>query len=196
MTICETSEPGFKEKEIERNKICRTGWPMEYLKNTLSSDNRKEDIILFPHRIAPEKQLEIFKDLSRRMPDFEFIVCQEKNLSKAEYHTLLRKSKIVFSGNLQETLGISCYEAALSGALPMVPDRLSYSEMYTNTFKYPSNWTESYDDYLANADLVENFIREWIENFDLISKELPELVTKLDSFFSCDDLLKGIFNGK
>jgi hypothetical protein len=78
----------------------------------------------------------------------------------------------------------------------MVPNRLSYSEMYTNTFKYPSLWTESYEDYLANADLVESFIREWITNYDLIVKELPELTNQLDSFFSCDNLLKGIFNGK
>ena len=30
----------------------RTGWPMEYLK-TMFSPKKKEDIILFPHRIAP-----------------------------------------------------------------------------------------------------------------------------------------------
>lgn len=182
--------------DIERSKVCLTGWPMEYLKNTLNFEKSKKDIILFPHRIAPEKQVEIFKDLARRMPDYEFIICQEQNLSKADYHTLLRQSKLVFSANLQETLGISCYEGALSGALPMVPDRLSYTEMYTNTFKYPSIWTESYEDYLAHADLVESFIREWMTNYDLIAKSLPELTTQLDSFFSCDNLLKGIFNGK
>ena len=31
--------------------------------------------------------------------------------------------------NLQETLGISWYEGVLVDVIPMVPDRLSYSEM-------------------------------------------------------------------
>jgi hypothetical protein len=51
-------------------------------------------------------------------------------LTKEEYHTLLGESKMVFSANLQETLGISCYEGAVVGAIPLVPDRLSYTEMY------------------------------------------------------------------
>ena len=59
---------------------------------------------------------------------------------------------MVFSANLQETLGISCYEGALAGAIPMVPDRLSYSEMYADGFKYPSEWTESWDSYLKYKD--------------------------------------------
>jgi hypothetical protein len=73
------------------------------------------------------------------------VVCQDQQLSKDEYHTLLGQSKIVFSANLQETLGISCYEGTLVDAIPMVPDRLSYSELYHEGFKYPSEWTESFE---------------------------------------------------
>ena len=54
----------------------RTGWPMEYLK-TMFTPKKKEDIILFPHRIAPEKQVEIFRDLAKEMPEYKFIVCQD-----------------------------------------------------------------------------------------------------------------------
>ena len=50
---------------------------------------------------------------------------------------LLMRSKVVFSANTQETLGIGCYEGTLVGALPNGTDRLSYSEMYLNDFKYP-----------------------------------------------------------
>ena len=41
----------------------RTGWPMEYLQEVIEP-KQKENIILFPHRIAPEKQLEIFRELA------------------------------------------------------------------------------------------------------------------------------------
>jgi hypothetical protein len=180
--------------DVERSKLCLTGWPMEYLKDTLNLENQKEDIILFPHRLAPEKQLVIFKDLERRLPEYKFIVCQEQDLTKADYHILLRKSKLVFSANLQETLGISCYEGALSGALPMVPDRLSYSEMYMSEFKYPSIWTESYESYLENAESLERFIRHRMFMYDAYAKKLPELNAKLSGFFNCENLLKELLN--
>ena len=134
---------------IDWEKIHRVGWPMEYLKDSLTSYKgmEKRDLILFPHRVAPEKQVEIFRDLAERLPQYEFVVCQEYELSKNEYHNLLGEAKLVFSANLQETLGISWYEGALVDAIPMVPDRLSYSEMAVPEFKYPSEWTEDFNSY-------------------------------------------------
>ena len=38
---------------------------------------------------------------------------------------------------LQETWGIAMIESVLSGCIPIVPDRLSYSELYPALFKYP-----------------------------------------------------------
>ena len=102
----------------------------------------KRDLILFPHRIAPEKQIDIFNDLKQSLTQYDFVVCQEQELTKNEYHNLLGQAKIVFSANLQETLGISWYEGAIVDAIPMVPDRLSYSEMALSDFKYPSDWTK------------------------------------------------------
>ena len=42
---------------------------------------------------------------------------------------MLGEAKLLFSANLQETLGISWYEGALVDVIIMVPDRLSYTEM-------------------------------------------------------------------
>ena len=108
---------------------------------------KKKDLILFPHRIAPEKQVDIFRDLKEQLPQYEFVICQEQQLTKNEYHNLLGEAKLVFSANLQETLGISWYEGALVDAIPMIPDRLSYSEMGLDDFKYPSEWTEDFFAY-------------------------------------------------
>jgi hypothetical protein len=128
---------------------------MEYMESVLREYDvraNKMDMVVFPHRIAPEKQVDIFKDLAKSFPEVEFIVAQERNFTKEEYHMILSRSKIVFSANQQETLGISCFEGALVGTYPMVPDRLSYIEMYPSKFKYPSEWTEDWDSYLANKD--------------------------------------------
>jgi glycosyltransferase involved in cell wall biosynthesis len=127
----------------------QTGWPMAYLFDILEPyfSLPKKKQIVFPHRLAPEKQLDIFKDLAASMPQYEWVVCQEKTLTKDQYHQILGESAIVFSANLQETYGISCIEGLICGAIPLVPDRLSYSEMYLPTFKYPSIWTTDFDNY-------------------------------------------------
>ena len=180
---------------VDMDKITRVGWPMEYLKNSLDSYKgmEKRDLILFPHRVAPEKQVEIFRDLKERLPQYEFVICQEQELTKNEYHNLLGEAKIVFSANLQETLGISWYEGALVDAIPMVPDRLSYSEMALPEFKYPSAWTEDYDAYLHNRDKVIAQIVNYMENYDDLQVSLEKQRIKLNKeFFSGAALYEAI----
>ena len=175
----------------------RVGWPMEYLRNSLDSYKGmpKRDLILFPHRVAPEKQVEIFRDLKERLPQYEFVVCQEQELSKNEYHNLLGEAKMVFSANLQETLGISWYEGALVDAIPMVPDRLSYSEMALPEFKYPSAWTETYDAYLHNRDKIIAQIVNYMENYDDLQVSLEKQRTKLNKEFFSGAALYDAING-
>ena len=182
------------DRDIDRqllHKVHRVGWPMEYLEDAMLpyADADKEDLILFPHRIAPEKQLEIFKDLEQHLPQYKFVVCQEQKLTKHEYHTMLAKAKMVFSANLQETLGISWYEGALVGAIPMVPDRLSYSEMALDEFKYPSDWTLNYESYLQHREQIIHHIEYLMTNYDNIKPVIQEQRKKLtDDFFSGDAL--------
>ena len=182
---------------IDYDKIHRVGWPMEYLKDSLHSYKQmdKKDLILFPHRIAPEKQVDIFRDLAERLPQYEFVVCQDQELSKNEYHNLLGEAKLVFSANLQETLGISWYEGALVDTIPMVPDRLSYSEMALPEFKYPSEWTENFDAYLHNRDKVIAQIVNYMENYEDLLPSINKQVNKLNKeFFSGKELYKAISN--
>ena len=178
---------------IQKKKIVRSGWPMEYMKDTLLmyKNMPKKDLILFPHRIAPEKQLPIFEDLKDSLSQYEFKVCQEYPLTKNEYHNMLGEAKLVFSANLQETLGISWYEGALVDAIPMVPDRLSYSEMALDDFKYPSEWTESFEAYKKHKHLVIERIVNYMENYEKFLPSLNTQVTSLtENYFSCDTLLK------
>ena len=173
--------------DIDDDKTHRVGWPMEYLKNSLDSYKgmEKRDLILFPHRVAPEKQVDIFRDLAEQLPEYEFVVCQERELTKNEYHNLLGEAKMVFSANLQETLGISWYEGALVDAIPMVPDRLSYTEMAVPEFKYPSVWTEDFASYRTHRGELVAKIRDYMENYDDYLVSLDKQRTKLNKeFFS------------
>ena len=179
---------------VDQSKIHRVGWPMEYMEPLLREYDipaNKMDIVLFPHRVAPEKQVDIFKDLGKEFTDVEFVVAQEQNLTKDEYHTMLSRSKIVFSANQQETLGISCFEGAVVGATPMVPDRLSYVEMYDEVFKYPSEWTENFESYLQHKDKLVAHIQSVLDA-DLLD-DTYQLATNLgNDFFSGKALYKVI----
>ena len=184
--------------DIDDSKTHRVGWPMEYLKNSLDmyKGMQKQNLILFPHRIAPEKQVEIFHDLKTQLPEYEFVVCQERELTKNEYHNLLGEAKLVFSANLQETLGISWYEGALVDAIPMVPDRLSYSEMAAPEFLYPSKWTEDYSSYRKYRGEIVNKIRDYMENYNdyLVSLEKQRKILNKD-FFSGEAIYNRIKHG-
>jgi hypothetical protein len=168
---------------------------MEYMNDALTSYKNmpKRDLILFPHRIAPEKQVEIFRDLKEQLPQYEFVVCQDQQLTKNEYHNLLGESKIVFSANLQETLGISCYEGAIVDAIPMVPDRLSYTEMYYDGFKYPSEWTKDFDSYLAHRQQLCHHIIVTMTHYEKRIPQLRKQTSDLtENFFSAGKLLEMI----
>ena len=185
---------GLRENH-ENNKIVRTGWPMEYLSHTLApyKNQPKRDLILFPHRIAPEKQVEIFRDLAMQLPQYEFVVCQERELSKHEYHMLLGQAKMVFSASLQETLGISLYEGCLLDAIPLAPDRLSYTEMYYDQFKYPSEWTESLPAYHNHRKELCWRIMQYMNNYEhhvaQVKKQAETLTTQ---FFTCNAILNNL----
>jgi glycosyltransferase involved in cell wall biosynthesis len=188
----ETLDNEWRDTMIANGKIVRTGWPMEYMPDTLSmyKDMDKRDLILFPHRIAPEKQVEIFRDLKEQLPQYEFVVCQDQQLTKNEYHNLLGEAKLVFSANLQETLGISMYEGAIVNAIPMVPDRLSYSEMFADVWKYPSEWTISWNSYVKHRKELCDKIVDYMENYRNYSKFIPQQAHSLNEhFFSCKTLL-------
>lgn len=182
-----------KQQLIDSNKIVRTGWPFEYMDSllTMYKGMTKTNTVLFPHRLAPEKQLQIFEDLKQSLPQYKFVVCQERPLTKNEYHNLLGEAKLVFSANLQETLGISWYEGALVGALPMVPDRLSYTEMALDQFKYPSEWTESMELYSKHKEQVISKIVDYMENYGDYLVSLNKQVQKLNGdYFGCKNLLE------
>jgi len=171
---------------------------MEYMDDTLNMYKHmdKRDLILFPHRIAPEKHLNIFKDLAARMPEYQWVVCQEQPLSKEQYHTILGESQIVFSANLQETYGISCIEGLICGAFPMVPDRLSYSEMYEREFRYPSEWTDSWDSYIANRHKIESKIRTIMELFakngGYMNRLISQQLANMDRFIRATPLFESL----
>ena len=62
--------------------------------------------------------------------------------------------------------------------------------MAFDTFKYPSEWTESYNSYVVHRKEICHKIIQYMENYE---KFLPNLNKQVDllkeHFFSCSNLL-------
>ena len=147
----------LSKRAVGACKIYATGLPIynrEGQDGLLSKpfwDEKKENIIVFPHRLDPEKQPGFFdelgKDLKKRsetFKDWQFIKTKDVCRDKQEYYDLLRRSKIAVSFATQETWGIAMQEALFAGCVPVVPNRLSYPEMY--------NAGLIYNDGIAHAE--------------------------------------------
>lgn len=186
-----------KARLLGRKKVDLTGWPLEYLPTVLEpySELPKKNSIVFPHRLAPEKQLDIFKDLESSLPQYEWIVCQEKKLTKHEYHTILGESSMTFSANTQETLGISTIEALLCRSMAIVPNRLSYTEMYQDSqFMYPSIWTKDFDTYLNHKDKLIAFIDNLMmnKNSNIIREGINDQIRNISNFINATPLINAL----
>ena len=183
---------GLKEN---LDKFITCGFPFEYMEKILAPyiGGPKRNQIVFPHRIAPEKQVEIFRDLSKELPEYDWLVCQDKKLTKHQYHMTLAESKIVFSANLQETLGISSIiEGPLCECIPFVPNRLSYTEILENhNVLYQSKWTENWESYIIHKRDIVEYIRFIMNNYDTLipkvqyfTKNVLPKYTNSDKMFS------------
>lgn len=186
----------YPDVTLLSSKIKLTGWPMEYMKQTMEihTHTPKDDLIVFPHRIATEKQVEIFRDLANSMPQYHWIVCQDQHLTKHQYHQILSKAKIVFSANLQETLGIStCIEGPLLHTIPLAPNRLSYTEIFSNCpdMLYPSEWTESWEQYVAHKQELCSKITHVMQNYAAYADKLNSAIDHISStYFTATSLLE------
>ena len=121
-------------------------------------------LILWNHRWEFDKAPEVFFDalikLKERDVPFRLAVCGERYAripaafehaqsalkdridhwgfleSKEAYQRLLMKSDIAVSTAKHEFFGISMLEATHFGARPLVPDRLSYRELFPSEYRY------------------------------------------------------------
>jgi hypothetical protein len=130
-----------KTVAVHPTKVIVTGFPI-YPDFVSSISTKKENIIVFPHRLDSEKcpdQFDALHEMCREeseMMGWKWLKTKEECKTKAEYYDLLGRAKVAVSCSKQETWGIAMQEAVLYGCFPVVPNRLSYSEMYPPTYTY------------------------------------------------------------
>lgn len=131
------------ERSINLGKIEVTGFPF-YLKPecTPNAELNRKRMIVFPHRLDKEKQPHLFDSMQQscsidsEFSDVVWIKTKKIARNKSDYYMFLKSAQIALSFAQQETWGIAMQEATVCGAIPLCPDRLSYSEMYLSDFLY------------------------------------------------------------
>ena len=152
-------------------KIYNTGlpfYPSQILKQTHELEWKyKDNIVIFPHRLHPEKHPEIFdnmtKEWKRKFSDWKFIKTMELDLNKQQYLDLLSRSKIMVSYAEQENFGFSTLEAATLGCELVLPDRVVYPEFYPKECLY-----KTYNDCFNK---VINIMKE--NKKMIVTKQIP-----------------------
>ena len=149
----------------------------------LPPGNQRDDgpVILWNHRWEHDKQPEVFfaalSCLIDRGVTFRVCVCGQayreipgvfddakamlgsrvvhwgEARSRAEYLDLLARSQIAVSTAGHEFFGMAMIEATHAGVRPLVPDRLSYPEIFPRDFRYTTD--------MDLADQLESLCRRW-----------------------------------
>ncbi len=132
--------------DLPTDAIKMTGFPL-YVPDVSSKRESTINTIVFPHRLVLEKHPEVFDNLKEKYPRWNWIKTMEFDFDKDEYYKVLANSQIAISAADHENWGISMQEATLCGAIPLVPDRLSYQELYLDVFKY-----KTYDELVSLID--------------------------------------------
>lgn len=185
----------YPDTQHKRMEVC--GYPLEYI-NGLRNDEQKENVVVFPHRLNEDKAPYLFDMLETTVRetygrnDITFVKTQQHNLSKEYYYDLLKKCKVVFSANKHENLGIGTFEAMSAGCIPLVPNKLSYAEMYSAPFKYDIDPNATIYDYPGlYLDSLGKLIINFVDNYDDYEFLRQQDITRIQrDFFSGDKMME------
>ena len=158
----------LSSRAVPADHIVVSGFPLFQRPHVIPPSD-KENIVVFPHRLAPEKGIDVFDELKTalwaRLPGWKFVRTKDACKNKKEYYDLLWRSKVAVSCALQETWGIAQQEALFHRCIPVVPYRLSYKELYPRLYQYETT-------ALAAEKLVY-----FAENYDWMVRDTPFLDT-------------------
>jgi hypothetical protein len=142
-------------RDVEPNKVHVTGFPIYYegkefnfvdngvYDHPCSSD--KENIVVLPNRLTIDKNPQLFEFVrdnqyfSPSLWNWKFVTTFSTDgsfMTKAEYWEMLHKSKIMISFADHENWGIAVQEALFAGCFVILPNKLSYVELYNPIIRY------------------------------------------------------------
>ncbi|MFC3702226.1 DUF3524 domain-containing protein [Reinekea marina] len=126
---------------------------LEATVNILEASNASIEVIITGQefRTKPEN----FERLQRKSTIVSHCAFVE---NESDYHALLSSCDIVLSTAIHEFQGIAVLEAVAAGCVPLLPNRLSYPEMYSSDYLYESN-----GNFEQQGQKIANKLKLWKE---------------------------------
>ena len=163
---------------VQRGSVPRIVWPHRW-----EHDKNPDDFFAAVSRLAEERldfEVAVAGQSFRDVPDT--ILAAEQTLgsrlvhlgppaSREAYAALLASSDVAVSTAVNEFFGIAMIEASYAGCLPLVPDRLAYTELYPAGFRY------------RDIDQLSSMLRSTVTN-----RPAPSQARRLAEAFTFDAL--------
>lgn len=128
-------------RDVDPNSVVVTGIPFYgkslALKYSDFTARKVKNRVVFPNRLDKEKNPHLFDMLAEALgPEYECIKTMDNFTTKDNYYKTLASASVVVSFSDQETFGYAMLESAALGCSLVVPDMLSYTEMYPEANLY------------------------------------------------------------
>ena len=169
----------LNDGSLRNDNIFVVGFPtpptlLDYVsrhKLTKKTNPSQSKYILIPSRQCAQK---VNPKLYSRLEEAGYNIVVKTFPTWESYYDALRGADIVLSLAQEETFGISTAEALYLGTPVLVPDAMSYSEMYPSMYKYnPSDP----NDLIAKIEYIFN-------HYDQVSPEPATINLFNDDFYS------------
>jgi len=163
----------------------------------------KENLVITVGRIGPEKRMELFLDIARRMPHVDFAIIGSVSPEKKSYSEMLRmaapsnvsfvlsplrkvkdllgKAKVYVHCALNEHFGITIVEAMAAGCVPVVHNSGGAREIVTSDIGH--KW--------ENVDEASMQIRNLMES-DVVRRGFSKAAATRSSLFAPEEFESGI----
>lgn len=176
--IVEEHELAYAWDQEIMQKIKVTGLPFYPKKQPDQLNNVRNIDIVFPHRLDPEKCPdtwdEVVNKVTLKRNETQHLTTTLATMNyfgtgqqydKQWYYDVLERSKVAFSAAKQETFGYSMLEAAAAGCTPVVPNRLSYKEIFPEKYRYntPDQAVEMIKYYIDNPSPCPEVVAPYAE---------------------------------
>lgn len=133
----------FIKKDVLQKRYCNpeklivTGLPLDLAGLARYKNSKvRQDVVIFNGRNVDEKQPYLFDLLQQRLPQYTYINTQKQGYSKDEYYNVMAHAKVIVSFALQENFGYGVQEAVSLGCIPVLPNRLVYTEQFSKDYLY------------------------------------------------------------
>lgn len=153
--------------------------------------DEKYDLIACITRPMSDHDKYLFYNMRKIYPQYDFVMCYEKNSDMTEHYRLLSKAKIVFSHAAREVNPFPIWEAVAFNCIPLIPNSNINELFFGRQYIFPRKiLIPPFLNYIKARHFVHDKIQGYMENYLDYSEHLPILSDDLHNRYYNSEHLK------